>query len=253
MKKFLLGAAAALVIAAPGVAAAQSGYVDLGYADSDGEVLGTDVEGDGWQAGGALAFGGTDTIGVQLDALVGESEDTTSYLLGGHLYTRNDAYLFGGFANWSNSDPDGGTSYDAWSIGLETQWYLDRTTFDGALSYSDAEDLDTTFTALDVGATHFVTDNFSFGGNIGVGSLEIAGFDVDTLSYGLGAEYQFGATPISVFGGWDHFNIDDIDTEQDTLSVGVRYAFGTGSLLERNRSGASLRRNNGLARIAGAF
>jgi opacity protein-like surface antigen len=253
MKKFLLGAAAALAIAAPGVAAAQSGYVDLGYASADGEVLGADVEGEGWQAGGAVAFNGTDTLGVQLDALVGESEDTGSYLLGGHLYTRNEGYLFGGFANLGNVDPDGGTSYDAWSVGLETQWYLDRTTFDGVLSYSDAEDLDTTYTALDLGATHFVTDNFSFGGNVGFGTLDVLSVDLDTVTYGLGAEYQFASAPISIFGGWDHLSIDDVDTDQDTLSVGVRYSFGSGSLFERNRSGASLQRDNGLARIAGAF
>ncbi len=35
MKRLLLGAAAALAIAAPGVASAQSGFVDLGYSSTD--------------------------------------------------------------------------------------------------------------------------------------------------------------------------------------------------------------------------
>jgi hypothetical protein len=247
MKKFLLGAAAALAFAAPGVASAQSGYVDLGYASAEGEVLGVDTEGDGWQLGGAAAW-----TNFQLDGVFSNSDDTSSYLLGGHLFARNESHLFGGFANYGSVDPDGGVDYDAWTLGLEGQWYADRTTFDGVLSYSDAEDLDTTFTALDLGATHFVSDNFSFGGKVGFGQLDIAGTDVDTLSYGIGAEWQFASAPISIFGGWDHLSLDDIDTEQDTLSVGVRYSWG-GSLFERNRSGASLRRNNGLASLAGAF
>lgn len=247
MKKFLLGAAAALAIAAPGVASAQSAYIDLGYASADGEVLGTDVEGDGWQIGGAAAW-----TNFQVDALVSNSDDTSSYLLGGHLFTRNDSYLLGAFVNFGNVDPDGGSGYDAWTIGGEGQWYADRTTFDAAISYSDAEDLDTTFTGVDVGVTQFFTDNFSVGGTVGFGQLDIASTDVDTLTYGIGAEYQFASAPISIYGGWDHLSIDDVDTDQDTLSIGVRYSFG-GNLFERNRSGASLRRDNGLAGIAGAF
>ena len=54
MKKYLLGAAAALAIAAPGVASAQSGYVDLGYSTT--EVGSADV--DTTTLGGAYAWGG---------------------------------------------------------------------------------------------------------------------------------------------------------------------------------------------------
>ncbi|MGD9968080.1 MAG: hypothetical protein AB7T59_16290 [Hyphomonadaceae bacterium] len=250
MKKFLLGAAAALTIAAPGVATAQSGYVDLGYANTEGEVAGIDVEGDGWQIGGATAWGGEGSVGVQLDATLGESEDTTSYNIGGHLFSRSDSYLFGGFANYGNVDPDGGSDFGLWSIGLETQWYMDRTTLDGALSYSDAEDIDATLTALDLGLTHFVTDNFSFGGNVGFGDLEVLGADADVMAYGLNAEWQFASAPVSLFGGWNHAEIDDFNSDADTLSIGVRYNWG-GSLIERNRSGASLARGGGLGRLGG--
>lgn len=251
MKKFLLGAVAALAIAAPGVASAQNAYVDLGYSSTDGDVAGIDVEGDGWTLGGAAAFGGNGGLGTQLDATIGESEDTSTWNVGGHLFTRNDNYLFGGFVNYGSVEPDGaGGDYNAWTLGVEGQWYASRTTFDWAVSYSDAEDLDATFTGADVGLTHFVTDNFSFGGGIGFGNVEVAGFDADTLNYGLGAEYQFASLPISIYGGWNHFDLDDFDTEADTLSVGVRYNFG-GTLLERNRSGASLARGGGIGRFGG--
>lgn len=250
MKKFLLGAAAALAIAVPGVASAQSGYVDLGYSSSEGDVAGFDVEGDGWTFGGATAWGGNGSLGGQFDATIGESEDTSSWNIGGHLFTRDDNYLFGGFVNYGNTEPDGGPDSSAWTAGVEGQWYAGRNTFDWAISYSDAEDLDATFTGADVGLTHFVTDNFSFGGGLGFGNVDVAGFDSNTMTYGIGAEYQFASAPISIYGGWNHAEIDDFDTQADTLSVGVRYNWG-GSLLERNRSGASLARGGGIGRFGG--
>ena len=251
MKKFLLGAVAALAIAAPGVASAQNAYVDLGYSSSEGDVAGIDVEGDGWTLGGAAAFGGNGGLGTQFDATIGESEDTSTWNVGGHLFTRSDTYLFGAFANYGAVEPDGaGGDYNAWTLGLEGQWYASRTTFDWSVAYSDAEDLDATFTGADVGVTHFVTDNVSFGGGIGFGTVDVASFDTNTLTYGLGAEYQFASLPISIYGGWNHFDLDDFDTDGDTLSVGVRYNFG-GTLLERNRSGASLGRGGGIGRFGG--
>jgi hypothetical protein len=98
MKKFLLGAAAALAIAAPGVASAQSGYLDLGYQSTDGDIAGTDVEGDGFTVGGAAAWGGQGSLGVQLDGIVGSGDDVTSWNVGGHLFSLNYNFLFGGFA-----------------------------------------------------------------------------------------------------------------------------------------------------------
>ncbi|MGQ0534072.1 MAG: hypothetical protein ACT4OF_15480 [Caulobacteraceae bacterium] len=252
MKKLLLGAAAALAIGAPGVASAQTGYVDLGYSSTEAEIGGIDLEGDGWTVGGAAAWGGQGSVGFQVDATVGQSEDVSNYNIGGHLFSRSASFLFGGFANYGNVDPDGGADSDLWTVGLESQWYMARTTIDGALSYSDAEDADATLTALDLGLTHFVTDNFSLGGNVGFGQIEVAGLDADALAYGLSGEWQFASAPISVFGGWQHADVDDADFDADTLSVGVRYNWG-GTLLERNRSGASLARGGGLGRYGGLF
>jgi len=253
MKKLLLGAAAALAIAAPSVAAAQSGYVDLSYQTSDGDVNGVDTDGEGWSAGGATAWGGNGSLGVQLDGVYSSADDVSAWNLGAHLFSRNDSHLFGGFVNFGNTDIDTAGDYDSWSAGLEGQIYLARTTIDGALTYSEADDLDATFTAADVGATHFVTDNFSIGGGVGFGNVEttmIGSVESDVLTYGLGAEWGFASAPISIYGGWQHIDLEDFDTETDTLSIGVRYNWG-GSLFERNRSGASLARGGGLGRFAG--
>ena len=242
MKKFLLGAAAALAIAAPGVASAQSGYVDLGYSTTD---VGSDI--DAWTIGGAYAWGGNGSLGVQLDGVIGSHEydtggvDVDTYNFGAHLFTRNDSYLFGGFASIGNTDFSV-FDYDYYTVGLEGAYYLARTTLNGALSYSEADDLNSDATALDLGATHFVTDNFSFGGTVGFGEIS----DLDFVSFGVGAEYQFTGAPISVFGGYNTTDYDAFDA--DTLSVGVRWNFG-GSLFDRDRSGASQSRNTGFGRL----
>lgn len=257
MTKYLLGAATALAIVAPGVASAQSGYVDFAVSTGDLEVLGVEADTDGWTLGGAAAWDGSGGLGFQIDALIGESEvdgadDADSFNLGGHLFSRTSGHLVGGFLNTGEIDFGGGAELDYWTFGLEGQLYLSRTTLDGALSYSDADDADAELTAVDVGLTHFVSDNFSLGGDFGFGSIEDSGPDTDVSTLGLGGEYQFASMPISVFGGYRHSEIDDIDVEADTFSIGVRYNFG-GSLFDRNRSGASLTRATGFGRYAGVL
>lgn len=256
MKKFLLGAAAALAITVPGVAAAQSGYVDLGYQSTEADLGGTEADGDGWTVGGAAAFGGQNGIGFQVDGVVSSAEadgggDTEAYNLGGHVFGRSDGGLIGGFVNYGNVDVDGLGDFDVWTAGAEGQLYLSRGTIDGALSYSEGEDIDASLTAADFGYTHFITDNFSLGGNVGFGQIDDGADDADLISYGVGAEYQLSAVPISIFGGWQHAEIDDADADADSLGIGVRYNFGTDSLLGRNRNGASLARGGGLGRFAG--
>lgn len=242
MKKILLGAAAALAIAAPGVASAQSGYADLSYANTDAGSSDIDT----WAVGGAYAWGGDGTVGFQLDGLIGRHEydsgtDADTYNVGGHAFVRDANHLIGGFVGIGNTDFSG-FDYDYYTVGFEGAYYLSRTTLNAVLSYSDSDDLNADATALDLGATHFVTDNFSFSGAIGFGELA----DDNFTTYGVGAEYQFSASPISLYGGYTKNDYDGFDT--DTLSAGVRWNFG-GSLLDRDRSGASLTRNAGLGRL----
>lgn len=245
MKKYLLGAAAALAFVVPGVAAAQSGHVDLGYTSTDTDAGDIDT----WTLGGAYASGGQGSLGWQIDGVIGNHEydaggDVDTYNLGGHLFTRNDSHLIGGFVNFGNADFGAG-DYDYWTVGAEGAIYLQRTTFNGVLSYSDSEDLDNTVTALDLGVTHFISDNFSVGAGAGFGEFD-AGSDFN--SFGINAEYGFGSMPISVFGGWTTTDFDGF--EADALTIGARYSFG-GSLFDRDRNGASLTRNAGFGRLGG--
>jgi len=246
MKKYLLGAAAALAIVAPGVASAQSGYVDLGYSTT--EIGPNDIE--TTALGGAYTWGGDGTIGFQVDGVVGMHEydggpDVDTYNLGFHAFARNTGHLIGGFVNFGGTDFGGGFDYDYYTLGAEGALYMSRTTLNGTLSWSDSEDLDSSLTALDLGITHFVTDNFSIGGNVGFGEID-GGSDFTTL--GVGGEYQFASFPISLYGGYSTTDFDG--TDADTLSLRVRYNFG-GTLFDRDRSGASLTRNAGFGRLGG--
>lgn len=247
MKKILLGAVAALAIAAPGVASAQSGYVDLGFANADAGA--TDI--DTTQIGGAYAWGGNGTVGFQVDGVIGTHEydsggEVDTYNFGGHAFVRNDSHLIGGFVNFGNTDFDV-FDYGYYTLGAEGAIYLNRTTLNGTLSWSDSEDLDTSLTAVDLGLTHFVTDNFSIGANAGFGEIDGGG---DFSGFGIGGEYQFASFPVSLYGGWNTTDFDGF--EVDALTFGVRYNFG-GTLLERDRSGASQSRNAGFGRLGGVL
>lgn len=245
MKKYLLGAAAALAIVAPGVATAQSGYVDLGFTAADSDAGDIDTT----QIGGAYAWGGNGTVGFQIDGVIGTHEydaggEVDTYNLGGHAFVRNESHLIGGFVNFGNTD-FGPFDYGYYTLGAEGAIYMSRTTLNGALSWSDSEDLDTSLTALDVGLTHFVTDNFSINANAGLGEIDGGS---DFTGFGLGGEYQFATFPVSLYGGWNTTDYDGF--EVDALSLGVRYNFG-GTLFDRDRSGASQSRNGGFGRLGG--
>lgn len=253
MRSLIIGAAAFLAVAAPGIAMAQTGYADASYASSSVDTGAGDDDADGWAVGGAVAFDAY-ALGVQLDASVGSTDadgggESDEWNVGGHLFTRNADYLVGGFVNFGNVDADAGGDSDYWTVGAEGQYYLDRTTLNASVSYTEAEDADLEVTAVDLGATYFFTDNFSVDGGVGFANLEGGGDDADSISAGVGAEYQFAALPISVFGGYAHSEVDDLDLDSDTLSVGVRYNWG-GTLFDRNRSGASLARG-GAGRFLG--
>jgi hypothetical protein len=104
--------------------------------------------------------------------------------------------------------------FDVWNVGAEGQLFLDNVNLGGAVGYFNVDDLEVD----------------------GVGSL--------------GAEYQLSNAPLSVFGGYSRMDIEDADLEADTITLGVAYSFGSATLKDRERSGASL---NGLGGLAGMF
>ena len=253
MRNLIFGVAALMAAAAPGLAMAQAtGFADIAYTNTsieDGD------DGNGYRAGGSVAFD-AHALGIQLDADVGTVDsdggnDADFWNVGGHVYTRNGQFLVGGFANYGNVDAGGGDA-DYWTVGAEGQYYLARTTLNAAVSYSEADDVDLEVTGVDVGARHFITDNFAVDGNVGFANAETSFDDADVITLGLGAEYQLEALPVSFFGGYQRADADDLDLTSDSFTLGVRYNWG-GTLFDRDRSGASLGRGSGAGRLLGVL
>lgn len=229
MRNWIIGAAAVLALAVPGVAAAQTGYVGAVYSNTD--VDGAD-EADAWGVEGAVAFAGSGSIVFEVDAAYVDGDDVSATGLTGHVYSRNDSHLFGGFVGISDSD----ASDTTWTAGLEASKFYTDWTLAGAVFYASNDDNDVDGYGVNAQARYFVQDNFRLQGNLGWASVDAGAGDDDAFIYGVGGEYQFSALPISVAAGYNRIDADA--AEADTLSLAVRYNWG-GTLRDRDRNGAS--------------
>ncbi|MBI3439262.1 MAG: hypothetical protein HY054_11555 [Proteobacteria bacterium] len=237
MKKQLafLGTAAAVLMMA-GTAHADGGYVGAQYTDN------TDASFHSWGLNGAFA-----SSNFQFDAgyanLNGSGASVDAFSVGAHLFSRSDEWLWGGFAGYNHFSGSGDAG--EWTIAGQVQYYMPRTTISGDLSYSSTTSTPSDFntTQIDGEARFFGTDNFSFQGNLGWGSVSGSGSSGNFWTYGVGAEYQFDAAPISLYGGWQGLNLDG-GGNLNAWSIGIRYNWG-GTLLQRNRSGAGLNSPHG--------
>ncbi len=78
MRNWIIGAAAILAVAVPGVAAAQTGYVGAVYNNID--IDGAADDSDAWGVEGAVAFAGSGSIVFEVDAsIVDPDEGDTGY------------------------------------------------------------------------------------------------------------------------------------------------------------------------------
>jgi hypothetical protein len=232
---FAAASVAALLAAAPAFAQTTggNGYVGGGYARADVETPFGDAEGDGFFVEGATTFPAGGALGVQIDGSYVNAEDIDTLNGTAHLFSRNDSFAIGGFAGVT--DVEDATSF---ALGVEGQSYLSNAlTLAGALGYVNGED-EADGWGVTGEARLFPTDNLRLTAGLGYNEAD----DVDGVNYGVGAEYQLAAAPISVFGSWSRTDFDDVDVKADTLLAGVRYNFG-GTLKDRDRRGASF---NGL-------
>ncbi|MBN8606866.1 MAG: hypothetical protein J0L81_08100 [Caulobacterales bacterium] len=229
MRNWIIGAAAVIALAVPGVAAAQTGYVGAVYSNAD--VEGAD-EADAWGLEGAVAFAGSGSIVFEVDAGYTSGDDVDTTGLTGHVYTRNDSHLFGAFVGLSDSDATDTT----WTVGVEASKFYTDWTLAGAVFYANNDDNDVDGYGINTQARYFVNDNFRLQGNLGWATVDTGADDDDAFTYGVGGEYQFAAAPISIAAGYNR--VDSDAAEADVLSLAVRYNWG-GTLRDRDRSGAS--------------
>ena len=230
MRNWIIAAAALAAVVAPGVAAAQTGYVGAVYGNVDPDGAGDE---DFYGIEGAVAFAGSGSIVFEVDAAIVDGDNSdTAYGVVGHVYARNDSHLVGGFVGFSDSDATDTT----WSAGLEGAKYFDKWTLAGAVYYANNDDADVDGYGVNVEGRYFINDNFRVDAGVGYANADTNAGDNDITTFGVGTEYQFAQMPISIRAGYRMTDGDFGDA--DTITIGVRYNWG-GTLRDRDRSGAS--------------
>jgi hypothetical protein len=218
-----------------GAAHAQSGHVGLSYQNND-TGGGGDIE--STALSGAVLLGSNVQINGRYANLEAGGTDLDYWGIDGFLFSRSGGGAFGGFVGYDRFEAGG--DLEEWSIGGFAELYSGNTNWTGQLGYADTEG-DIRVIHLDGQARHFLSPNFSFQGNLGYGDIDASGGGgSDYWSGGLGAEFQFTGAPISIHGGWQHYDFDG--GELDAVGIGARWLFGGGTLLDRSRSGASFSR-----------
>ncbi|MBT1158101.1 hypothetical protein J1C56_21105 [Aminobacter anthyllidis] len=270
MKK-LLAAAGLAVLATPAFAADPTQPVEetVRQVSGYGQIYGgglwlSELTDDTlWAAGGAVRINvpfaerwnaqgdfTVDAIGVDGESLHG---------VGGaaHVFWRDPAsYAFGGFAQLNTFGSSSSSDIDIWDwkVGPEAQAYFGNVTVYAQAYYGGFE---ADFLPYDVDlmgirgvVRYFAQDNLRFDGELGfhrtnlsVGSLEA---NFDTIAAALQATYRFDGTPWSVFGRYQYENTsisegpDSESFDSHKLMVGLRASFGSTTLIDEDRNGATM-------------
>jgi opacity protein-like surface antigen len=234
----MMSAAAAAALLAPAQAEAQTqGYVDLSVGQSSFDSLDLDTVTIGGAAVADLSGGWRAQFEADVTRMSEDDGALTLTNAAAHVYYDAGDWAVGGVL--SNRDL---AFASAWMLGLEGQTHLGSLVLEGEAGFGTLEafgdELDV-FNA-DASATWYLTDDFSIAG--GVAIFDIDEFDDEFVTYGIDGEYKFQSSDFSAFAGYSQTEFDDEDI--DTWRVGVRYAFGDGTLRERRRSGPRWLRGN---------
>lgn len=236
VKKTLLATAFAVVAFAAAPAFAEpAGYIGFGASQANVKAMGVKDDGNTITVDGAVALPVSQSLFVQVDANIQDVEGDTVGGANVHLGNRFSNGLVAGFVGAANANDSA-----AYSAGVEGQVYpMDNATLAGTLGYTNIDELDTNFWLANVEGRYFVQDNFRLNANVGYVNADTPLGKGDGWDAGLGAEYQIANTPLSFFGGYTYLKSDDADLTANVWSLGFRMNF-SGSLKDRDRSGASL-------------
>jgi len=235
MKKTLFGAAAALALAAPGFALAQTtGEIGAHYNSIDLNN-GPDIDAWGLDVGVAHDFGG---FVVQGDAVsgrydVGADIGVSNVAVAGGV--RNADYAVYGYVGHISLGAEAPT------IGVGGQLHMDRVSFNGSIGVADFNGADVR--AANIDGTYFFTDNFGVLAEVGYGEARGAG-GAEWSSAGVGGIYRVSGAPVTLDFGYRRTEHDTRDS--DLLRLGVSLNFGTQTAREAARSGPSF---NGATRL----
>jgi opacity protein-like surface antigen len=180
---------------------------------------------------------------------IGDGDSRVFGAVGAHLSWRNPGSLLGAFGGvaYSNNLYDY-TDFSSWFGGVEGQAYFGPLTLYGQLGYSasiNGEDaFDHVWFARAV-ARYFLTPNTKLQAEVGYadGAWAYEGDPAHIWTWGLGVEHRLTG-PLSLtldYVGYDSRNpTDDYWHTGHQVTAGVKLYFGGKTLLENDRTGATL-------------
>jgi len=190
---------------------------------------------------------------VQTDAFVDSlwAEGQNIYGYGGavHGYYRDpSAYALGGFASITGYGGDnfGGVSLYSFSVGPEAQVYMGNVTLYGQAYYGQLRASGQSEHFDNWGGRgvvrYFAQDNLRFDGELGYSTVSLGGEHLNTVTGALQAMYRFSGTPFSVFGRYqlDHLSAGGESENIHKYVFGLRASFGSDTLLDEDRNGATM-------------
>ncbi|MDR3473219.1 MAG: hypothetical protein P4M09_16285 [Devosia sp.] len=175
-----------------------------------------------------------------------------------HGFTRSEQYLLGVFAQYGDGYlgiADGsliGVDVSHVFGGVEGQLFVGNATLyaqAGAKRYAFGDLTTATGYFGTFEARYYLQPNFKIEAHVGydtlndVSSLGYLVGNENTVSLGASGEYRFADTPFSVFAQYDYVKntLPSSSSSDQRVLVGVKLNFDSPTLLDRDRSGASLK------------
>jgi hypothetical protein len=232
-----------------------SGYVE-GYLGGVHLSQGNNAETEfGYGVAGRANVPFNDRWNAQVD-LTGEwvkvkAEDATigMYSATLHGFWRDPgSFAVGGFGNWQGGSVNGEMSnLYAIMVGPEAQVYFDKVTLYGQAYFGQMRSTESSNHSNTWGlrgvARYFVQPNMRLSAEAAFMTVDV-GAQFNTVSVAAQADYRFNNSPVSLFGRYqfDHMYLAGTSNSFDThkFSAGLRLSFGSGTLLDEDRSGATM-------------
>ena len=215
-----------------------------------------------WVYGGAARINVpfADRWNIQGDAIIDhiaidddDGGDLTGYGGALHAYWRDpNAYAFGFFGTLTQFENEASDA-ESFTFGPEAQMYFGNLTLYGQAWYGQLvfDNAPNHFDMWGIRAVarYFVQPNLRLDGELAYhnANMDLFDIDIDTFSVALQGNYRFDNTPLTVFGRYQFDTltasqpgIGDQDLDTHKFVVGLKASFGTGTLFDEDRYGATM-------------
>ncbi len=164
-----------------------------------------------------------------------------------HFYYRDpDSFAAGAFAAYTSLGIDSNVTAYSYAVGPEAQLYFGNLTLYGQASLGQLTINDFRGDRWGVHATarYFVRKNLRLDGELAFNRTDYYGVNEDVFGVAVQAMYRFDETPWSLFGRYQFertkLETSSQDTRANKFVIGLRASFGSDSLFDEDRNGATM-------------